>query len=597
MREAVRHQWIIAAVAFVVFFANLGATRLWDQDEAFFARAAVEMHQRNDWVVPYFNGEVFAHKPPFMFWMMRTGFVLFGVNEFAARFWSAVFAVGTALLSYRIGARMFNSKVGLWAGLAISTSLMFDVVGRAASPDSFLVFFCTLALYVFVQREDWKSDGEDKSNETSPALSWLAFATMYAAMGIAVLVKGPIGVLLPGCVIGLYLLIRNPIKLTNDTPWSDRTAAFLSRFTPNKLLRTFWKLRPFTAIAAILVVAGPWYVIVGWRTGGSFLSEFFGEQNLSRFLNPMDNHSGGVWYYLPAMIVGFFPWSVFTIPTVLNLVSQCRTNTSSQRGAKFVASWAIVWVGFFSLASTKLPSYVLPAYPALALATGCLLHRWQQQLGEFKLLWPRLSFGSLIAVGATMAIAAPAAATLRIGGQTMLEKLGLMPELASDFAQVGWLGLILVSGGIACMILAERKQMAAALKCFAVTAPVFSLGLFAVLAVKIDRLQPCPSIAESIHRYASEPHVAQFGFFRPSLIYYSDTRVEACKTVPSISEFLDRNHDSFVVTTEAHYNKLAAQLPANIVVLDRAPEFPRAGNVVLLGRQPKIAAREEPAKN
>src|SRR5262245_31311082 len=116
MRKTVWHQVLVASVAALVFFANLGSTRLWDQDEAFFARTAVEMQQRHDWVVPYFNGELFAHKPPFMFWMMRISFVLFGQNEFATRFWSAVFGVFTSLLVYHLGKRMFNARVGLYAG-------------------------------------------------------------------------------------------------------------------------------------------------------------------------------------------------------------------------------------------------------------------------------------------------------------------------------------------------------------------------------------------------------------------------------------------------------------------------------------------------
>src|ERR1700742_1257886 len=101
MPQSVRHHAIIAVVAVLVLFTNLGTTRLWDQDEAFFARAAVEMHQRDGWVVPYFNDEVFAHKPPFMFWMMRLGFLLFGVTEFAARIGSAISGLATAVLVYQ----------------------------------------------------------------------------------------------------------------------------------------------------------------------------------------------------------------------------------------------------------------------------------------------------------------------------------------------------------------------------------------------------------------------------------------------------------------------------------------------------------------
>jgi 4-amino-4-deoxy-L-arabinose transferase-like glycosyltransferase len=595
MREAVRHQLLIAAVAVAVFFTNLGVTRLWDQDEAFFARTAVEMQQRNDWIVPYFNGEVFAHKPPFMFWMMRTGFVMFGNTEFAARFWSAVFSTASALLVYQIGQRMFNARVGLWAGLAMSTAVMLDVVGRAATADSFLVFFCTLAMYFFARIEDWNA-ATSVSESRTPLPHKMCIA-IYAAMGMAVMVKGPIGVVLPGCVIGLYLLVRDPIATANpNSRWSDRATNFFKQFAPPRIGRAFLQMRPLTAIAAVLLIAGPWYVLVGVKTGGGFLSQFFGEQNIGRFFNAMDNHSGGVWYYIPAVLIGFFPWSIFTIPMIINLVRDMRAGSESPRGAKFLACWAVVWIGFFSLASTKLPNYVLPAYPALALATACLLARWQEQFNRS--WWPQISFGSLTAVGLLMAIAAPVAAFVKFGEQTLLEKAGISQELTSAFAHVGWLGTLLAVSGIACMVLLFVNRPKGALATFAVTAPVFCLGLFAALAVEFDRYQPVPAIASSIHRFADgSAEVAQFGFFRPSLVYYSDTRVDACKSVPSVVSFFDRSQNAFLVTTDEHYRHFAAELPGDVVILDRQPEFPRTGNVIILGRQPKVALHGETVKN
>ena len=152
MSSSARNQLGIALLGAVVLFVNLGATRLWDQDEAYFARTAVEMHQRHEWVVPYFNDEMFAHKPPLMYWMMHAGFILFGVNEFAARFWSAAFGIAAALLVYRLGRKMFNDRVGLWAGLAMCTSMNLVLVDRAATPDSLLVFFSALALHLFARR-------------------------------------------------------------------------------------------------------------------------------------------------------------------------------------------------------------------------------------------------------------------------------------------------------------------------------------------------------------------------------------------------------------------------------------------------------------
>src|SRR5262249_53827469 len=162
----------------------------------------------------------FAHKPPLMFWMMRLGFLLFGVSEFAARFWSAVFALGTALLVYRLGRRMFSAGIGLWAAIALSTALMFDVVARAATPARFRVFISTLALLLFARHEQWGSDAE-RSPADSP-LSWHTWTAIYAAMALAVLVKGPIGVLLPGSTIGLYLLLRDQIEMPRAAKLEER---------------------------------------------------------------------------------------------------------------------------------------------------------------------------------------------------------------------------------------------------------------------------------------------------------------------------------------------------------------------------------------
>ena len=135
MRQHLRHQlWIVTAAA-VVLFTNLGAAALWDEDEPLYASCAREMLQRGDWVVPTFNGEIFPEKPPLMFWLMMGSFRLFGVTEFAARFWSAALGVGTALLTYHLGRLLFRAEVGLWAGLIVVTSIIFTVSARAATVD------------------------------------------------------------------------------------------------------------------------------------------------------------------------------------------------------------------------------------------------------------------------------------------------------------------------------------------------------------------------------------------------------------------------------------------------------------------------------
>jgi 4-amino-4-deoxy-L-arabinose transferase-like glycosyltransferase len=590
MRLSTRHQLLITAIGLIVFFVNLGATRLWDQDEAYFARTAVEMQQRHEWIVPYFNGEVFAHKPPLMFWMMRIGFVLFGVNEFAARFWSATFAVATALLVYRLGRRMFNAEAGLWSGIAICTAMMFDVVARAATPDSFLVFFSTLAIYLFARHENW-DNGPEGTSASAPdrPRSWRAWAAIYASMGLAVLVKGPIGVLLPGSTIGLYSLLRNPIE-SRGPQIDDRFVLFIRRFSPARIATAIWTMRPLIAIATILAVSGPWFVLVGWRTGGQFLSEFFGTQNYGRFFNAMDHHSGGIWYYIPAVLAGFFPWSMFAIPTAIDLTRRCRGKESWRRGARFIASWAIVWISFFSLASTKLPNYVLPAYPALALATGCLIEKWIRQEAAVRPLMPRLSFGSMIAVGCAIVIGAAVMAHRTASGVSLLERIGATPDLTRALPLIGLLGAILVAGGAMSMTFIERRQHQRAMLALAATAVLFCTTTLAAVAVQVDKLQPTPDIAAAIREHVpGQPQIAQFGYFRPSLVYYADAHVEACKTPQRTAEFLAQSAESFVVTTEDNYARLAALLPPEIAVLKRQADFPRGQSVVLLGHKTELA--------
>src|SRR5215831_1843169 len=111
MAPTARHLILIVSVACFAFFTNLGVTHLWDEDEGFFAGTASEMFARHDWVVPHFNGQLFSHKPPFMYWMMMLGFEAFGVTPFAARVGSAIFSAGTALLTYFFGRRLFCAEV------------------------------------------------------------------------------------------------------------------------------------------------------------------------------------------------------------------------------------------------------------------------------------------------------------------------------------------------------------------------------------------------------------------------------------------------------------------------------------------------------
>ena len=283
MISTTRHILCIVIVGAVVLFSNLGGPRLWDRDEPRNAGCTREMLARGDWITPVFDGELRTHKPILLYWLMMTAYTLFGVNEFAARFWSATSAIGTALLTYGIGRRMFSSTVGLWAAVILVTTLMFDVAARAATPDALLMFWTTAAIAVYV----WGThiplpQCHDDTVAGVPGRLfpiWPVAALMYGCMGMAALAKGPVGVVLPTAVIGMYLLIqRLPPRLV-AAPRHDalsvlvRVQSLLRPFAPQHFLRTCWSMRPLTALTVVLVVALPWYGAVAWRTEGQWVAD------------------------------------------------------------------------------------------------------------------------------------------------------------------------------------------------------------------------------------------------------------------------------------------------------------------------------------
>ena len=146
MNSPRRYAISCGVLAAIVFFFNLGGPKLWDRDEPRNAGCAREMLERHDWVTPYFNGELRDHKPVLLYWFMMSAYAVFGINEFSARFWSALLGVGTVLMTFDLGRRWFGLRAGFWAGMMLSTCMMFPVAARAATPDSVLIFFATAAL-------------------------------------------------------------------------------------------------------------------------------------------------------------------------------------------------------------------------------------------------------------------------------------------------------------------------------------------------------------------------------------------------------------------------------------------------------------------
>lgn len=630
MAQLAKHYGLILAVAGAVLFLNLGGTRLWDRDEPRNAGCTAEMLARNDLVVPYFDGLLRAHKPVLLYWFMMTAYAVFGQNEFAARFWSATFGLGTVLCTYHIARRLFNAEIGLWGALILSTSLMFDVAARAATPDATLIFFSTAALLVFVlatfpsqEPDETAAEGSAVENapqpyhellgpdELFPSL-WPA-ATLYALLGLAVLAKGPVGVILPMAVIGLFLLIlrmpaeeiaatepeveapkkRKKAKTAEEeaaetdsslAPWREwlgqtwkSGVRAASVFAPLHFLRTLWLMQPLTAILVVLAVAAPWYVWVGLRTEGEWLTGFFIEHNLRRATESFENHTGeiaflpGIIFYPVAILAGFFPWSCFLLPIGLAAWQRIADRDRHHAGYVLACCWIAVYLGAFSLAGTKLPNYVTPCYPALAMLAGAFVYHWVRNDEFAESWWPRIALGCCAVVGVVLLVVLPVVAAKFLPGEEMLAGLGMIPLLGAVIAFV-WL---------------EHHRMWETAVTFTVTGALFAMVLFGYVAVRVDQHQEFGDLVAKVQQCSRAPRLASFGRLESSWVYYSGRPIhEFAKNEPrEVGDFLLKDRDGFLITTEEDLEKIrGSNLPRDTVVLAKCRYFLHKGNLVLLGR-------------
>ncbi len=577
MQPAIRHQmWIILA-ALAVFFTNLGGPGLWDRDEPRNAGCAREMLERGDWVVPTFNEHLRAHKPVLTYWLMMSAYEVFGVNEFSARFWSALLGLGTALCTYHLGRTLFNAQVGLWGALILVTSLMFGVASRAATPDAPLIFCMTLALLLFAR-------GSMRSLQTGGTAmpgDWKTFALTYAVMGLAVLAKGPIGVVLPTAAIGLYLLIVLPRDWV--VPEADSLGARLVQWcrvvSPLRIVRTAWAMRPLTLLAMVCAVALPWYVLVGLQTNGEFLYEFLVNHNANRFASSMENHRGPFFYYAIALLVGMTPGSIWMGPTISQLVGRLRTRQDGYAGDVLLVCWAGVILVSFSLAGTKLPSYISPCYPAVALLIGRFIHAWITSPASIDRRWLPAALGVLALIGLGLCVGIPITARFVLPGEEFLGLIGLIP-----------LGAALV-----CWRLAASQRYQQAMVTFAVAAVLLMTTAMSFVTQRVDRHQNDRPLMAAVQAASPKqaPKIAAFRHFRSTYVYYARQRVDEFTKKSEAADFL-ADPNAFLIVPESELSTIQAALPAETTVLYRRPRFLKSGDLLLLGtsRPEQTASRD-----
>lgn len=330
---------------------QLGSYGLLEDNEARFFEISWEMAQSGDWITPRLNYIDHFHKPPGTFWVVSTSLRLFGPSEWAGRFPVALAALLTLGLTARWMFEDGGSSQARRAVLVLITCVEFWFLSRLVLTDMFLTATVTSAFY-------WAWQARRKSH----GLAWLFF---WLSLAASFLVKGPIGIVIVLPVLGLFT-------------WSSGS-------------RQPWNLKPGRGLAIFLAVALPWYLIACAQNDG-LLSYFLRFQTADRMLTTVHGRPGRWWFYLPVLLLGFFPWSA-TLGNSLR--SAWRRGEELDR---LLLLWVVVPFLFFSCAGSKLPTYLLPVFPALAMLTARGTSRPKEQSRDATIVLTTLGiFGLAVA--------------------------------------------------------------------------------------------------------------------------------------------------------------------------------------------------------
>jgi 4-amino-4-deoxy-L-arabinose transferase-like glycosyltransferase len=358
-RDNPEHFYLIALLFLcgAVYFYGLGRLPFIGPDEPRYAEVAREMYATGDWITPRLGGIKWFEKPALTYWLLATGYAVFGENEFGARFGVAVASTFAALLLYFFGRRARSARFGYLSAAALVTCGLWPGFARGVTCDLPLTVAIEIALLSFFL---WES----KESEAGDDRLWYVFCF---ALGLATLAKGLAGVALPMMIIAPYLIL---------------TGAWRSLLRPRLII--------FGA-SIFLATAAVWYAPVIARNGREFIDEFFIGHHFQRYLSNKYRHPQPFYFFSLVAVAGSFPWSFYLLSSVtrtkvrawrgrteLGQTEVCPTTKviPNDRLHLFLLLWIFAPIAFFSFSGSKLPGYILPIFPAVALIIGGELERW-----------------------------------------------------------------------------------------------------------------------------------------------------------------------------------------------------------------------------
>ncbi len=391
-KELFRQSWvqIILLLAFcsLLFILGVGRWDLWNPDEPRYAQVSKEMVARGDWILMHVNGNTYVDKPPLFFWLIAlSSFLWQGFTSFSARFPSAFLSTVTVLLTFFLGKKLYGSRTGFLSALILATSFEFAYLSTRANIDATLTFLTTASFFCFMQwyYRSKANGGLDKDKGS------LCIYGFYIGMGLATLVKGPVGFILPLLVSLVYLLLLKDWKAMK-------------------------RMRLLTGMILFIVIVLSWYLPAVLKGGQDFLDQTLFHQTIERFAKGT-SHVRPPYYYLSNFPVDFLPWFLFLPGAIVYVLSKRRERISKE--FLFLLVWFAAIFLFFSFSRGKRAIYLLPLYPAASLMVGRFWEDYVSGSSRFSVreIWitlPVYLLSVLFFLGGTFLFVAPDLANFAI---------------------------------------------------------------------------------------------------------------------------------------------------------------------------------------
>ncbi|HEX2456105.1 MAG TPA: glycosyltransferase family 39 protein [Vicinamibacterales bacterium] len=511
---------LIAGVCLVSFFAGIGAVALWEPDEPRFAEATRQMLLRRDVITPWFNDQYRFEKPILFYWLQLPFFLVLGPTEFAARVPSALCGLLAALAVFFITRDRSSTRAGLFAAMCLATTFRFVLYARQGLTDVPVVAAITCGIWAMSRAVLGRIPSPDLGT-TSPEspisnAGRRALRTESAA-------GSPMAAKVAWICAGAGILLKGPVGLLAPVIWSVWAYAAGGR-------GAFWRTRPVSGVVILAAIALPWYAAMVLLHGRAFIDVALGSEVVARYLSQdFGGPIRGPLYYWGVWIGDAMPWSLFLIPALLwAYFRRDQIRSGESRAMVLAAIWFVTVLLVFSGSRYKLPHYILPAYPAMAIAVGIFVNAAVE--GRVPLaLWRPPSFltGLVLAAGAVLV----SLLVSRVFERQPPDAAYLVPLfLVAATVIVGVLGTS--SDG--------RRRQASFAALVGLLAVCYGFLATFVAPRELIRFQLAPPLAAAARRVVadSEPLAVAGGYRGQGLVFYARHTVEELPNQEAVVSFL-----------------------------------------------------------